>query len=158
MSSRFVDAAGRALATERTRRGAFSSLIAVSLAVLRPGDVAARKNERQRQKHRKFRKDKGKEDRCKIRYSEKQILGFINKAARKYKQSEKAMERVARCESALDPCAVNRSGPYFGLYQFLKSTWKTTPYRDRSIWDPKAQALATAWMWKKGRKNEWACQ
>ena len=24
--------------------------------------------------------------------------------------------------------------------------------------DPEAQALATGWMWKEGRKNEWACQ
>jgi hypothetical protein len=41
------------------------------------------------------------------------------------------MVRVARCESVLDPCAVNRSGPYYGLFQYLKSTWKTTPYGDR---------------------------
>ena len=68
------------------------------------------------------------------------------------------MERVARCESNLDPCAVNRSGPYYGLYQFLKSTWKTTPYKNDNIFDPKAQALATGWMWKQGRKNEWACK
>ncbi len=68
------------------------------------------------------------------------------------------MVRVARCESVLDPCAVNRSGPYYGLFQYLKSTWKTTPYGDRDIFDPEAQSLATGWMWKQGRKNEWACQ
>jgi hypothetical protein len=68
------------------------------------------------------------------------------------------MVRVARCESSLNPCAYSKSGPYYGLYQFLKSTWKTTPYKDKDIYDPEAQALATAWMWKQGRKNEWACQ
>jgi Transglycosylase SLT domain len=95
---------------------------------------------------------------CTVRHSEQEILGFISDAAKQYNQSESAMVRVARCESALDPCAVNRSGPYYGLFQFLKSTWNTTPYGDRDIYDPEAQALATAWMWKQGRKNEWACQ
>jgi hypothetical protein len=68
------------------------------------------------------------------------------------------MVRVARCESNLDPCAVNRAGPYYGLFQFLKSTWKSTPYGDEDIYDPKAQAMAAGWMWKKGRKDEWACK
>jgi len=165
MSSSFFDVAARALATERSRRGAFSSLVTVVLAAL-PGVSAARENERNRRQDRNRRNrhgkrkggGKGKRNGCQNRHSERQILGFIAKAANKYGQSQKAMERVARCESGLDPCAVNRSGPYYGLFQFLKSTWKSTPYRDRSIWDPEAQALATAWMWKKGRKNEWACQ
>jgi hypothetical protein len=95
---------------------------------------------------------------CTVRHSEQQILDFIGTAAKKYGQSESTMVRVARCESALDPCAVNRSGPYYGLFQYLQSTWKTTPYGDRDIFDPEAQSLATARMWKQGRKNEWACQ
>ena len=97
-------------------------------------------------------------DRCRVRDSESEVLRYIRRAARKYGQSRRAMIRVARCESNLDPCAYNRSGPYFGLYQFLKSTWKSTPYGNKDIYDPEFQALATAWMWKKGRKNEWACK
>jgi hypothetical protein len=97
-------------------------------------------------------------NRCRERRDEDKILRYIAKAARKYKQSERAMVRVARCESNLDPCAVNRSGPYYGLFQFLKSTWKSTPYGDEDIYDPKAQAMAAGWMWKKGRKDEWACK
>ena len=50
----------------------------------------------------------------------KEILRYIRRAARKYGQSRRSMIRVARCESNLDPCAYNRSGPYFGLYQFLE--------------------------------------
>ncbi len=92
------------------------------------------------------------------RYSERRIRRYIKRAARRYNQSESAMLRVARCESNLDPCAVNSRGPYYGLYQFLESTWRTTPYRRDDIFDPKPQALAAAWMWKQGRKNEWACQ
>jgi len=92
------------------------------------------------------------------RYSEREIERIITRAARKYGQSKKAMLRVARCESNLDPCAVNRAGPYYGLFQFLKSTFDSTPYRDKDIFDPKANAFAAAWMWKKGRRNEWTCQ
>src|SRR3712207_4327929 len=94
--------------------------------------------------------------RCNAPASEEKILRYIAKAARQYGQSKQAMIRVARCESGLDPCAVNRSGPYYGLFQFLKSTWKSTPYGDRNIYDPKAQALATGWMWKQGDKDHWA--
>ena len=68
------------------------------------------------------------------------------KTARKYGQSKRAMIRVARCESNLNPCAVNPSDPFYGLFRFLKSTWRSTPYGDHDINDPKAQALAAAWM------------
>lgn len=95
---------------------------------------------------------------CTNNYTEKEILGFIQAAAKKYGQNAKDMERVARCESVLDPCAVNRAGPWYGLFQYLKSTWRQTPYGNESIWDPEAQSMATAWMWKEGRKNEWACK
>ena len=91
-------------------------------------------------------------------WSERRIIRIIEEAADRYGQSRKAMVRVARCESNLDPCAVNRAGPYYGLFQFLRSTWKTTPYRDEDIFDPRANARAAAWMWKEGRRDEWACQ
>jgi uncharacterized protein YabE (DUF348 family) len=32
---------------------------------------------------------------------------------------------LAECESGGDPNAVNRSGPYYGLYQFSASTWRS---------------------------------
>jgi hypothetical protein len=163
MLSAAVEALQRALAREWPRR-AIPGIAAATIVAANTRDLGEARNQiKKRRRPRKTRrgkekKKKKKNGRCKNRYSEKEILAFIRKAAKKYGQSKKAMERVARCESVLDPCAVNRSGPYYGLYQFLKSTWKTTPYKNRSIWDPKAQALATAWMWKKGRKNEWACK
>lgn len=92
------------------------------------------------------------------RYSERQIERIIEDAAQRYNQPRAAMLRVARCESNLDPYAVNRAGPYYGLFQFLKSTWKTTPYKNDDIFDPRANARAAAWMWKQGRRNEWACR
>ena len=151
-----VDALARVLAAERPRRS-FAGVLAGAIAAAMPNAAPAAKP-RKKDRRRKKGKGKNKDGRCRSRHSEKEVLRFIANAAKKYGQSKKAMERVARCESALDPCAVNRSGPYYGLFQFLKSTWKTTPYKNRSIWDPEAQALATAWMWKQGRKNEWACQ
>jgi soluble lytic murein transglycosylase-like protein len=151
-----VDAVHSVLNAERPRR----SLVGVLVATFMAGAALPAPAMKRRKKDRRRKKGKGKNTtgRCKSRHSENEVLGFIAKAAKKYGQSQKVMERVARCESGLDPCAVNRSGPYYGLYQFLKSTWKTTPYKSRSIWDPEAQALAAAWMWKQGRKNEWACQ
>jgi hypothetical protein len=152
MSSDSFDTALRRMAHWRSRRAALGSIAAIALTAV-AGVSEARKRDRKRKKKRK-----GSSGGCTVRHSEQEILNFIAKAAKKYGQSENAMVRVARCESVLDPCAVNRSGPYYGLFQYLKSTWKTTPYGDRDIFDPEAQALATGWMWKQGRKNEWACQ
>jgi Transglycosylase SLT domain len=135
MTSEQLDALARALALRSPRRSALAALFATAVPTMASAG-----------------------DRCRARDSEEAILRYIRRAARKYGQSARVMIRVARCESNLDPCALNRSGPYYGLFQYLKSTWKTTPYGDRDIYDPKFQALATGWMWKKGRKNEWACK
>jgi hypothetical protein len=152
MSPESFDTALRRLALLRSRRAALGTIGAIAITAV-TSVSEARKRERKRK-----RKSRDKTESCRVRHSEQEILNFIAKAAKKYGQSENAMVRVARCESVLDPCAVNRSGPYYGLFQYLKSTWKTTPYGDRDIFDPEAQSLATGWMWKQGRKNEWACQ
>jgi hypothetical protein len=157
MSPELLDTTLRRLALWRSRRAALGSIAAVAITAV-AGASEARKRDRKKRKGKHGKKKKGSSGSCTVRHSEQEILNFISKAAKKYGQSESAMVRVARCESVLDPCAVNRSGPYYGLFQFLKSTWKTTPYGDRDIFDPEAQSLATAWMWKQGRKNEWACQ
>jgi hypothetical protein len=174
------DDALRRVAAGGSRRATIVGLVGAALAAFSRDGGAARKfrdprtkrksgkrrkdeeNDRSR-KDKKRNKSKNKKNKstskgCKVKHSEKQILDFIAKAAKKYGQSNNAMVRVARCESSLNPCAYNKGGPYYGLYQFLKSTWKTTPYKDKSIYDPEAQALAAGWMWKQGRKNEWACQ
>ena len=177
-AERFDDAVRRLQGT-LTRRVALGALLGAAVPVLvaedgearrwsRPGtkkgkrkkksDASGKKKKKKKNKDKKKKGGGGSGDRCKGSYTEKEILGFISKAAKKYGQSESAMVRVARCESNLDPCAVNRSGPYYGLFQYLKSTWSKTPYGDQSIYDPQAQAMATAWMWKEGRKNEWACK
>jgi len=87
-----------------------------------------------------------------------EIAAIIREAARAFGQPEEDLLRVGRCESGLDPNAVNPDGPYFGLFQFLRSTWASTPFADRDIFDPVANAHAAAWMWQQGRRGEWACQ
>jgi soluble lytic murein transglycosylase-like protein len=91
-------------------------------------------------------------------YTEDEIIQIIYAAADEYGQSREDMLRVARCESVLDPNAVNASSNASGLFQFLPSTWETTPYADQDIFDPVANAEAAAWMWDNGRRNEWVCQ
>jgi uncharacterized protein YraI len=90
-------------------------------------------------------------------YSRREIVRIIYAAADQHDQSRSAMLRVAECESNLNPYAVNPSGSY-GLFQFIRTTWKSTPYGNEDIFDPEANANAAGWMWSQGRKSEWVCQ
>ena len=86
------------------------------------------------------------------------MVQIIYDAAAMYGQSGDDMLRVAQCESGLNPSAVNSSSNASGLFQFLPSTWATTPYASQDIFDPVANAEAASWMWSEGRRNEWVCQ
>ncbi len=66
--------------------------------------------------------------------------------------------RKASCESGLDRWARNLSSAASGLFQFLPSTWRTTPYAGFSVFSPYANALAAGWMHAHGRGGEWSCQ
>jgi soluble lytic murein transglycosylase-like protein len=66
--------------------------------------------------------------------------------------------RVARCESGYNPRAYNPAGPYYGLFQFLMSTFKATPYGGRDIYDPVANASAAAWKYGQGGAGAWGCK
>lgn len=89
--------------------------------------------------------------------TEADIIAIIYAAADRYGQPRADMLRVARCESVLDPNAVNPAGSY-GLFQFIPSTWASTPYAAYDIFDPWASANAAGWMWSVGRRAEWTCQ
>lgn len=86
------------------------------------------------------------------------IIDIIVEAANYYGQSPDDMIAVARCESELDPSNYNDYSGASGLFQFLPSTWASTPYADQDIFDPWANAYAASWMWSVGRQNEWVCQ
>ena len=90
--------------------------------------------------------------------SEQEIIGIIQQAAAAYGQNPDDIVRVARCESNLNPRAVDPTGSYHGLFQFVPSTFAGTPYGGQDIYDPWANAHAAAWMWSEGRKFEWVCQ
>ena len=64
---------------------------------------------------------------------------------------------IIRHESQGNPNAKNRSSTASGLYQFLTSTWASTPYGRTSIWNPYAASLAAGWMHQQGRRCEWWC-
>jgi hypothetical protein len=63
------------------------------------------------------------------------------------------LERVAFCESRLDPGA--GSGPYRGLFQFGSALWRATPFRAFSRTDPYAASFAAAWALSRGMARHW---
>ena len=89
--------------------------------------------------------------------SQTRVIPCIRRAAIRYRVSYSTLLRKARCESGLNPYARNPSGSS-GLFQFLPSTWATTPYARRSIWSAKWNSLAAGWMHAAGRGGEWVCK
>ncbi len=88
------------------------------------------------------------------------IVAIIYAAADRWGQPRADMLRVARCESNLDPSAVNSSSGASGLFQFMPSTFAFTPNgkRGENIFDAYSSADATGWMWANGMRNHWECQ
>lgn len=67
--------------------------------------------------------------------------------------------RKARCETGgtFDPHAFNSGSGAAGLFQFLRSTWDSTPYAGFDRGSPYASAMAAGWMHDRSRGGEWAC-
>jgi soluble lytic murein transglycosylase-like protein len=83
------------------------------------------------------------------------IEAIIQQAATTYGVSYPWMLKIARCESGLNPHAYNPAGPYYGLFQFLMSTFRANGGID--IWDPTQQANITANMLAHGQAHQWGC-
>lgn len=64
---------------------------------------------------------------------------------------------IARVESHNDPDARNPRSGAAGLFQFLLSTWMTTPQGKAGLsrYDPVAATDAAQWMVNQGRIREW---
>jgi SLT domain-containing protein len=88
-----------------------------------------------------------------------QVVAAINLACATYGHCAE-LWRKARCETGgtFDPAARNPTSGAEGLFQFLPSTWQTTPYRMFNVLSPYASALAAGWMHANGRGDEWACR
>jgi soluble lytic murein transglycosylase-like protein len=87
------------------------------------------------------------------------VVACIDRAANLYRVDKYMLRRKAQCESHLQTDAYNPSGA-MGLFQFMGSTWASTPYgkRGKSVWHPKWASLGAAWMHRVGRGGEWVCQ
>lgn len=83
------------------------------------------------------------------------VVGIIRDAAARWGVSGDWMVKIAECESGLRPTAYNPSGPYYGLFQFLMSTFRANG--GTNIWDPADQANVTAKMLAHGQAGQWSC-
>lgn len=65
--------------------------------------------------------------------------------------------RVAKCESGYNPDAVNRWSGTEGLFQFMPSTWRSTPYGHDNVFDPWYNSLGAAWLYQRSGPGQWQC-
>jgi hypothetical protein len=81
---------------------------------------------------------------------------FIKRAARHYHQSLSRAYYIAHRESRYNYKVTNRSSGAAGLYQFMPSAWRSTPYRKHSPYHPRWAALAAMWMGKHHGYSAWS--
>jgi hypothetical protein len=81
---------------------------------------------------------------------------FIRRAARHYHQSLSQAYYIAHRESRYDYKVTNSSSGAAGLYQFMPSAWRSTPYRRYSPYNPRWAALAAMWMGKHHGYSAWS--
>jgi hypothetical protein len=97
-------------------------------------------------------KKKARKDRSKSGSYSGSITGIIKAAAAEHGIDGDYLVSIAECESGLDPQAYNSAG-YHGLFQYDDSTWAA--YGNGDIWDPAAQAEATAKLIADGQSSRW---
>lgn len=88
--------------------------------------------------------------------------GIILAAAAEYGVDGQLMLRIARCESGLNPRAVNASSGALGLFQHLPSLWPARAaglgYPPEAWSDPTANARVSAVLLRDGGPGHWrAC-
>jgi hypothetical protein len=82
-------------------------------------------------------------------------------AARAFGLDAGSMIAVAACETGgtFDPYSRNASSGALGAWQFLPSTWRSTPFASWSPTNPFAAALATAQIVRAdGGWSQWVCR
>lgn len=91
---------------------------------------------------------------------------IVRNAARKYGIDENYFVHIARCESGLNPNAVNynynENGYPSGLFQHLSGYWPARAalygYAGASVFDATANANVTAQMFAAGQQGLWECK
>jgi Transglycosylase-like domain len=83
------------------------------------------------------------------------VEGVIRAAAARHGVSGDWMVKIASCESGLRSHAFNPVGPYYGIFQFLMSTFRAHGGTD--IWNPVQQAEIAATMLSHGGARAWGC-
>ncbi|MBV8160079.1 MAG: transglycosylase SLT domain-containing protein [Acidimicrobiia bacterium] len=83
------------------------------------------------------------------------VESIIRSAAAQWGVSGDWMVSIARCESGMRPTAYNPHGPYYGLFQFLMSTFKNNG--GSNIWDAADQSNVAAKMLAHGQAHQWSC-
>lgn len=94
------------------------------------------------------------------------IEQIIRTAANKYGIGEDYFVQIARCESTLNPLAVNynyyENGHPSGLFQHISGYWPSRAekygYAGASVFDPVANANVTAQMFRDGHQGLWECR
>jgi hypothetical protein len=86
-------------------------------------------------------------------YTGAEIVSIITAAAQADGVSPSWMISTAECESGLRANAYNPHGPYYGLFQFLMSTFRAHGGTD--IWDPVQQSQIAASMFASGDSVAW---
>jgi hypothetical protein len=86
-------------------------------------------------------------------------LTAIRMASIVYRVDYSMLVRKASCESGgtFSQYSYNPSGAS-GLFQFLPSTWASTPFGREDVFNGYINALAAGWMHAQGRGGEWVCQ
>jgi hypothetical protein len=85
------------------------------------------------------------------------VASMINQTFGSYAAAAMA---VASCESGLNPNAYNSSSGASGVFQFLPSTWRTTPYAGYSPFNAWANIHAARSVFVRDGYSwgEWSCQ
>jgi len=90
----------------------------------------------------------------------------IVKAATYYATPAESLIRVAKCESSMNPKALNPKDsdglPAYGLFQFKKTTFDTYAKKagieNPDIWNEDHQTQVAAFMFSTGQKKQWGCK
>ena len=88
-----------------------------------------------------------------VNYPPGTVQALIMAAAATYGVDGNWMIRIGECESGLRPNAVSGNGLYFGIFQFLPSTFAA--HGGTNVFDPVQQANITANMLAHGGARSW---